>query len=230
MRYILRKLDKYEPLTAEEYRILMEYIEDLLHNSMESYQIFYDRYSLILFQDYSVYIPRFAHDIDDLINYLLYNPGVFDKMNKSRDPSELFPEGLQNYLDFLLDKDTGYGRLKQLRGILETSKVNRRQMPSARTEKAVIKYEDANPYKEIGLKSHFDRLIKYDFITRIQTYRYLTRNKASKDRIETLGADRLGGIFTNKEKSIYYYIFLNEKDMSKTKNACSILNMAFYGK
>ncbi|MEN6351069.1 MAG: hypothetical protein ABFD08_16950, partial [Syntrophomonas sp.] len=90
-------------------------------------------------------------------------------------------------------------------------------------------YEEANPFKEPGLKAHFERLGRYPFITRLQSYRYLTRNRASRDRIECREADRLGGIFSNKLRSIYYLIYLSEADSKKAETACQLLNSVFYG-
>jgi hypothetical protein len=54
----------------------------------------------------------------------------------------------------------------------------------------------------------------------------LTRNKAHADKIDFVGPDRLGGIFTNKQKSIYYYIYLTEQNEVKARNACRILHLA----
>lgn len=103
-------------------------------------------------------------------------------------------------------------------------------LPRPRETDLVYKYEEGNPYKEIGLSTHFERLGRFVFITRLQSYRYLTRNKASQDRIQYVSPDCLGGIFTNKEKSIYYYIFLTEPDQLKAQNAARLLNLTLYDK
>jgi hypothetical protein len=103
------------------------------------------------------------------------------------------------------------------------------ELPEPRQKVLVYKYETANPYKETGLKSHFDRIGRYSFVSRLQSIRYLRGSKASEDKIELISGDCLGGIFTNKEKSIYYYIFLTENNALKAKNACRVLNLALYG-
>ncbi len=229
MRGILRKLDKRERLTDKEYEELLKYIDTLLSSSAESYDLFYTRYSSVLWRDYSVYIPHFKYDIDDLINHLIYHPELFDTMAGTPDMLELFPVEMHPYIAYTLKQENHY-LLKQLSRSLAEPASNPQQLPSARSGSVVIKYEDANPYKEIGLKSHFKRLSKYQFITRLQSYRYLKGSKASQDRIDVLEADKLGGIYTNKEKSIYYYIFLNEKDIIKAENACYVLNIALYGR
>ena len=47
---------------------------------------------------------------------------------------------------------------------------------------------------------------------------------------EVVGDDTLSGIFTNKEKSIYYYVYLTEASPARTENACRLLNQVFYGR
>ncbi len=230
MRSILRKLDKREILSELEYKELLDYIDALINSSLESYDLFYTRYSAVLWRNYSVYIPRFKYDIDDLINHLLYHPELFGIIDKTPDLFELFPVELHPYIAYNLRRENNYHLFTRLIQSLTGFASTPHELPAARSGDVVIKYEDGNPYKEIGLKSHFDRLAKYQFITRVQSYRYLTRSKASQDKIDVLADDRLGGIYTNKEKSIYYYLFLNERDIIKAENACSVLNIALYGK
>ncbi len=230
MRRILRKLDKRETLTEHEYEELLKYVDVLFNSSAESYDLFYTRYSASLWLDYSVYIPHFKFDIDDLINHLLYHPELFDIIDKTPDLLELFPVELHPYIAHNLTREDLYQLLTRLTQSRAGSALTPRELPTARSRDVVIKYEDGNPYKEIGLKLHFDRLAKYRFITRLQSYRYLTRGKSSQDRIVVIADDKLGGIFTNKEKSIYYYLFLNERDITKAENACLVLNIALYGK
>ncbi|KUG03055.1 hypothetical protein ASZ90_019598 [hydrocarbon metagenome] len=230
MRSILRKLDKRQILSELEYKQLLHYIDNLFDSSLESYDLFYARYASILWQDYSVYIPHFKYDIDDLINHLFYHPELFDTIDKTPDLFKLFPAELHSYVAHNLNRENSQDLLTRLIQSLPGSPLTPRELPAARSGEVVFKYEDGNPYKEIGLKSHFERLAKYQFITRLQSYRYLTRSKASQEKIDVLADDKLGGIYTNKEKSIYYYIFLNERDIIKAKNACSVLNIALYGK
>lgn len=229
MRTILRKLDGRKILTEREYKDLLQYIDALSDSSMESYRLFYNRYSAVLWQDYAVYIPKFKHEMDDLLNYLLYHPELLSQIQRTANCLELFPQELHPYLSSLLEQEQDWASIKRISRSLSRSFSNRPQLPSARKGHAVLKYERGNPYKEIGLKSHFERLARYEFITRLQSYRYLQRGKASQDKISVLDADKLGGIYTNKDKSIYYYIFLSENDMIKAENACLALNTALYG-
>jgi hypothetical protein len=231
MRQILRKLDKRQSLTPEEYELLQSYIDTLSEVSFDSYEVFYARYASILWNEYSLYIPHFKYDIDDFINYLSYHPDTISKIKNGNNPQDLFPTELQPYLNSLLKNDSLTGLLQLLANNTEGEEApGYGTLPRARTGNIVFKYEEDNPYKEIGLKSHFHRLSKYQFITRLQSYRYLTRNKAKVDSIYVLTGDKLGGIFTNKYKSIYYYIFLSEHNPAKAETAARILNLAFYGK
>lgn len=102
-------------------------------------------------------------------------------------------------------------------------------LPVERSGNVVIKYEDDNACKEQGLQAHFERLSRYPFITRIQSYRYFRGKKARQDRFDVAGDDYLRGIFTNKERSIVYHIYLTEKDLQKTQAVCRQLNKDFYG-
>jgi hypothetical protein len=91
MRTILRKLDGRKTLTEREYQDLLQYIDALGDSSMESYRLFYNRYSEVLWQDYAVYIPKFKHGMDDLLNFLLYNPELISQIQKTANCLELFP-------------------------------------------------------------------------------------------------------------------------------------------
>lgn len=217
MRSILRKLDSEQPLTADEYQRLMEYWQKLSIDSPESWQLLQQRYAARLpYQG--------PAELDDFINYLCTDPSLIDRWE---DSILLFPLALQPFLNAL--KYSADGRFTRwLKTLVQEGQP--RELPISREKDIVIKYEEANPYKESGIKAHFDRLSRYPFISRLQTYRYLTRSKAVNDRIEYLRPDQLGGIFTNKEKSIYYYIYLTEADENKAHYACSFLNKVFYAK
>jgi len=221
MRRILKKLDLGALLNNEECRLLMEYQEELRLRSPESYMIFHDRYADILAEGYALRLPRFAVEMDEFMNYLLLNPQLTgpgeDIFAVSPGPMPSFPGHIKisndlrfkKWLDELLPKN------------------NPREFPPPREKDIIIKYEDGNPLKETGIKSHFERLSRYPFISRLQTYRHLN-SKAAGDRIEYLSPDRLGGIFTNKEKSIYYHIYLTEANEEKAKHACEFLNSILY--
>lgn len=224
MRKIIRKINRCEELTATEYSDLMEYIEELRLTSPPSYYLFFRKYAGILYANYNTLIPKYAWDMDNLIDFLIGNPQLFQLDDI---PISTFPPAAQPYL-----LDTFGGTTINIpafwQDILSPQVIS--ELPRPRTDKIIIKYEEANPYKEKGLKYHFDRLANYSFINRIQSYRYLTGNKANLDRFEVIAPDCLGGIFTNKEKSIYYYVFLTESNLVKAENAAQLLNYTFYNK
>ncbi|MDD2586099.1 MAG: hypothetical protein PHT79_08675 [Syntrophomonadaceae bacterium] len=228
MRRILKKLDHHQELNTEEYGQLMEYAAQLRVNSPESYELFYNKYALILYQEFATYLPRFTSGIDDLINFLISNPEIVSLLSNSSVPLSYFPNDLHNYLTYTFNGRLDTDSLAPVLNLIKKAGKAVFELPQPRDNDIVLKYEDSNPYKETGLKTHFDRLGKYSFITRLQTYRYLTRTKASFDKFEYLYPDRLGSIFTNKDKSIYFYIFLTEADTNKAQNACQLLNLAFY--
>lgn len=229
MRSILKKLNQGEELDAAEYQQLLGYADNLMLNSPESYSIFYEQYASLLYRDYCTCIPRFQQGFDDLLNYLLMRPEALYFLELNPLPLQKFPPGLHPYLRYTFSQQTDSQALQMVLKTLQQEVPELNTLPRPREGPIVNKYEDANEGKEIGLRNHFARLERYSFITRLQTYRYLTRNKARTDRFEYIDADRLGGIFTNKEKSIYYLVFLSEKDPIKAENACRILNIAFYG-
>jgi hypothetical protein len=198
MRAIFKKLDRHIKLNTDEYWKLMQYIEDLRVKSPESYETVYNHYARILFADYSTYLPRFPKEIDDLISYLAYNPSAIPLLENNIIIPELIPPDLFPYVEYLLGNHSSLLSLKPVLSALQQQE-QPVQLPAPRKAEPAIKYEDSNPYKEIGLKAHFDRLKRYPFITRLQTQRYLTR-KTARERFEYISPDKLGGIFTNKRK------------------------------
>ncbi|WP_156202799.1 hypothetical protein [Candidatus Syntrophocurvum alkaliphilum] len=226
MRSLLRKINKHVQLSSLEYSQLMNYIKDLKENSPESYRVFYFKYSKILNDYYNIYLTEFTCGFDDLINHLLFNPKLVNKITNGSITYDLFPTHMHEYIIKVFGGCINYETIEQLKDIFHPSLTE--DIPRPRLEEIVYKYEDSNPYKEQGLKTHFERIGRYSFVTRLQSIRYLTKNKAKNDRVEFIRPDLLGGIFTNKQKSIYYYIFLTEAEESKAKNACRILNRTLY--
>lgn len=224
MRRIIRKINRREKLTDTEYSELMQYIESLKLTSPPSYHLFYEKYAGLLYADYNTLISKYAWDMDELINYLTLNPDLFSAANIS---ITAFPIVAHPYLYDIFNATT-INIPAFWRDILLLHENS--ELPKPRTDNIIIKYEEANPYKEKGLKYHFERLANYAFINRIQSYRYLTGGKANLDRFDVIAPDCLGGIFTNKEKSIYYYLFLTEANIDKAKNAAKLLNQAFYNR
>lgn len=223
----MRKLDNKKVLNIEEYAQIMEYAEKLRTDSPESYGLFYQKYAPIFYDDYSTHIPRFAYGIDELINFLITNQEIIQAINNRELALSDFPWQFHPYLHHVFEGSPDRRSLQLLLDRFIASPSIADNLPCMRTNDIIIKYEEANPYKEPGLKAHFDRIGRYSFVTRLQTYRYLNK-KARNDKIEYLSSDLLGGIFTNKQKSIYYYIFLSEKNESKAINACHLLNTALH--
>ncbi len=228
MRIIFQKLYRQQFLSDEEYSCLMDYADQLRSASPESYLLFYERFAAILSREYNTFIPRFAYGIDDFYDYLLNKPELIEDLKSNSLSIDSFPYFLHDYLEhtypYGLNNSSILSHLQ-----LITVDTKRMELPEPRQKDLVIKYESANPYKETGLKSHFDRIGRYSFVSRLQSIRYLRGSKASEDRIEFVAGDCLGGIFTNKAKSIYYYIFLTEDNTAKAQNACQVLNLALYG-
>lgn len=229
MRFILRKIKRQEKLTEEEYRSLMKYVKTIKEHSPESWNLFYKQYANLLARDYCIYMSRFSYDLDDLYEYLIHHSELLDLIKKQPLPYTSFPYYLHEYIINTIGEIISYATIEPLMALFKVKTPLGDALPMARKNRLIIKYEDNNPYKEQGLKYHFERIAHYSFVSRIQTYRYLSRKKASFDRIELISPDCLGGIFTNKEKSIYYYIFLTEADPHKALNACKVLNLALYG-
>lgn len=224
MRNILRKLERRQPLEEKEYEELMEYARKLRLDSPESYGLFYDQYEDYLLKDYATYLPRFAVGKDDFLDYLLSRPELIITLQSSSLPISDFPGEFHPYLLHTFNNQAITRSVLPIIDFLIRNSDLINELPRPRTAEVVYKYEEANPYKELGLKTHFERIGRYSFVTRLQSYRYLTRNKAREDKIEVAGPDRLGGIFTNKQKSIYYYIYLTEKNETKAQNASRLLN------
>ncbi len=227
MRSIFRKLDRGQNLDPLQYEQLMKYLEDIGRRSPQSYLHFYNQYAAILEQEYATSLPRFWYGLDDLLNFLLSHQDSIPALLERKKGWEAFPVELHPYLKYTFDEEGWRRFLRQLLAWFINQEPGTGILPKPREGDVVFIYEDANPYKELGLKRHFDRLARYSFISRLQSYRYLTRSKARSDRFEVIGPDKLGGIFTNKEKSLYYFVFLSEYDPIKAENACQALNMAF---
>lgn len=226
MRNILRKLERRQPLQEEEYEELLEYARKLSVDSPESYLLFFDRFADYLLKDYNTYLPRFAKGGDDFVNFLLSRPELVQQLKHAPLSLSAFPADFRPYLMHTFANPMITGSDLPIIDFLTRNNELINELPRPRTNEIVYKYEEANPYKEPGLKLHFERIGRYSFVTRLQSYRYLTRNKAKEDKIDLVGPDRLGGIFTNKRKSIYYYVYLTEQNEIKAQNACRILNLA----
>lgn len=230
MRVLLRKLEQNQPLKESEYEQLLAYIEQIQSSSPETYALFCRQYRQALLKDHSHYLPLFPAGRDELSEFLIRFPQAVEEIGSIPASLSAFPANLHPYLLYmaqtsaavLQDLTTYTVKAQEISGTSVS-------LPQPRQGEVVYKFEDSNPFKEMGLKAHFDRLSRFSFITRLQSYRYLTGSKAARDRIETVDGQCLGGIFTNKEKSIYYYIFLSEDDLSKAQLACQVLNTALYG-
>lgn len=229
-RSILKKINRHAPVDSDEYRRLVEYYENLRYSSPESYALFYQDYADILFRIYTIYLPRYTADIGDIVDLLVKRPELLASFRQDPLPVNDIPPEYHQYLSESLGQAESRRLLSRLLDVLGETEADQVSLPGPRRQDPVYIYEDANPFKEIGLKTHFERLGRFSFITRLQSYRYLSGNKASQDWIQYRSPDCLGGIFSNKEKSIYYYIFLSEADEVKARNAARLLNLVLYGK
>ena len=226
MRKLLRKLEHKTSLQADELDQLLDYIDQLRQSAPESYTLFCQQYGGVLYEQYAIYLPRFPAGLDQLIEFMVRDPSARKAVAALPATLTCFPTALHPYL---LDRLQHDPRSLQSLDIPDVMAVgNSFSLPEPREQPIVCKFEAANSNKEAGLKAHFDRLSRFTFVSRLQSYRYLTRHKATRDRIEVVDGQCLGGIFTNKEKSIYYYIFLTEDNLEKAHLACQTLNSALY--
>lgn len=228
MRVILKKLERLQELSGDEYTTLMKYIQKLRADSIPSYQLFYQRYAQLLYQHYDTYLPAFDYNLEDVITLFAEHPELLSCIERPLQ-WQAFPVQYQNVVRACLEHPLERRWFFELVDHLANRPQLLAQLPAPRQNEVSFIYEDNNPYKEPGLKAHFDRLSRFEFITRLQSIRYLSRNKARQDRLEVLAPDRLGGIFTNKYKSIYYYVYLTEAVEGKAHEACTLLNLACYG-
>lgn len=230
MRAILKKLERLQELSEDEYTALMEYMQRLRADSMPSYHLFYQRYAQLLYQRYDTYLPAFDYTLDDIIALLLQHPELQSCIQTRPLQWQDFPARYQNVVRACLEHPTERRRFFELIDHLAERPQSLVQLPAPRENKVSFIYEDNNPSKEPGLKTHFERVGRFLFVTRLQSVRYLSGNKARQDRLEVLSPDRLGGIFTNKYKSIYYFVYLTEADESKAHEACILLNLVCCGR
>ncbi len=229
MRAVLRKLGDGIPLEEEEYRRLLSYVETLRSESEESYRVFRDSYGAVLASEYGIRLPRFARGRADLVEYLSSNPEVVSRLKTGPVSVGRFPETLREYLRNEYGAEVRLHQVEDVVRWIEGNRLNVHGLPRPRQGEPVLVYEDGNDNKETGLACHFDRLARHSFVSRLVSVRYLAGGKASGDRFRVKGEDVLSGIYTNKEKSIYYLVYLTEADPHKTANACRLLNYIFYG-
>jgi hypothetical protein len=229
MRAIIKKLSRQEGLTQEEYHKLMEYITQLEARSVSSYQLFRHRYGPVLYEQYSTYLPEFEYTIGDVVSLLAREPELLILARQRPLQWQYFPPPYQPFLRACSEREAEGRLFYQIIDEMAGAAEKLPELPHPRDGQVVMLFEDNNPYKEPGLKAHFDRLSCFSFVTRLQSIRYLTIHKAKQDRVEVVAEDRLGGIFTNKQKSIYYYIYLTESSPVKARESCSLINLALYG-
>ncbi len=230
IRSITDKLNRQTRLNDDELFRLITYARRLRRKSYENYRSFYNSYDPILYREYGHCLPQFRYERDDFYDFLVQNPDFLTGHPQPLLGLDDFPPFLHEYLLFNYGQTINSLDIASLLELLAGNTQIDESLPAPRQKEVIYKYEKGNSYKELGLKSHFEKIGRYDFVSRIQSYRYLRGNKSSTDKIEVLGPDYLGGIFTNKEKSIYYYIFLTESHYQKAVNACQLLNNELYGR
>jgi len=230
IRIITEKIKRQTRLDEDELLMLIAYAQRLRRKSYELYRSFYNLYADSLYREYGHCLTPFRYGRDDFYDYLRQNPDFLINHPQPFLTLDDFPAFLHEYLLFSYGLTIAAQEVEALQKFLVSSPQVDWGLPASRQKEVVYKYEKGNSYKELGLKSHFEKIGRYDFVSRVQSYRYLRGNKSSTDKIEVLGPDYLGGIFTNKEKSIYYYIFLTESNYQKAVNACQMLNNELYGR
>ncbi|MBP1760558.1 MAG: hypothetical protein H6Q64_100 [Firmicutes bacterium] len=230
IKIITGKIDRQLRPDEDELLKLIAYAQRLRRKSYDTYRSFYDLYADLLYKEYGHCLTPFRYGRDDFFDYLVQNWDFLENHPDSILAPNDFPAFLHEYLLFNYGQTINSQEIESLQKLLAGSPQIEWGLPVPRQKEVVYKYEKGNSFKELGLKSHFEKIGRYDFVSRVQSYRYLRGNKSSTDKIEVLGPDYLGGIFTNKEKSIYYYIFLTENNYQKAVNACQILNNEFYGR
>lgn len=230
IKIIFEKIDRQTRLDEEELLMLIAHAQRLRRKSYEFYRSFYNSYADILYREYGHCLTPFRYGRDDFYDYLRHKPDFLSNHPQPFLTMDDFPDFLHEYLLFRYGLTIEAQEVGSLLTLLLGNPQTDWELPAPRQKGVVYKYEKGNSYKEPGLKNHFEKIGRYDFVSRIQSYRYLRGNKSSTDRIEVLGSDYLGGIYTNKEKSIYYYIYLTESNYQKAVNACQILNKELYGR
>ncbi len=229
MYRILRKVKRHEPITPEERQTLLKGIEPLFAVPNAGWRYFFACYARDLAEYYSIELPLFACDPDVVYDWLLQNPPLLEQLMQGGLTQKDYPLELADYLLYTFGTEITPQDVAPLIASFQ-GKLEDHLLPVPRTRPPAFKYEENNPFKEAGLKNHFERVARYSFVSRIQSYRYLTGRRAAADRFEVVADDTLSGIFTNKEKSIYYYVYLTEASPARTENACRLLNQVFYGK
>jgi len=228
LRAILKKVKQQTELSPSEWERLLVYIENLGQTSGESYGLFRMEYGFFLSGHYQFFLPEFYYGADHLADFIGQNYAFLSIQAQVPLDLALFPSELHPYVKrhFMTDAHPAlWGELLALFPPLEATGT---ALPIPRAQRLVTIYEESNPRKETGLRLHWQRLHFYSFITRLQSYRYLTKNKAKQDCFRVLTPEKLRGIYTNREKSIYYFVYLTEADKIKAQNACKLLNHVFY--
>lgn len=229
MRSILKKIKSYAELSASEWEQLFAYIEYLGQTSGESYRLFRQEYGSILSGRHHIYLPLFYYGADALADFVGQNYPLLRAQGHAPLDWRLLPQPLHPYVRHHFAEDNRVVLWEDILKFFPARAAPDFTLPVPRHQDLVTIYEEGNPHKESGLHLHWQRLRCYSFISRLQTYRYLTKHKAKQDRFRFLTAEKLSGIFTNQDKSIYYFVYLTEADKIKAQNACQLLNQMFYG-
>lgn len=228
MYRILRKIKNHFPLNSEEKKKLLLEIEHLNNFPNPAWIYFFNFYSDDLASQ-GIIVPLFPCDLDTVYSWLLANPDLIEILKHSYIQRKDYPIELADFLSYTFGNYLRAEDFPQLMAYYHEN-IDADTLPISRSKPPTFKYEEGNPYKEIGLKNHFERIARYSFVSRLQSFRYLNGRLASMDRFEVFSDNMLSGIFTNKEKSIYYYVYLTERNQQRAENACRLLNRVFYDK
>ncbi len=228
MRAILKKIKTLSALDPSEFAALVAYIEHLGQTSLASYSLFYSEYSSKLIKQYNLRIPKYYFGADEIVNYCVQNIANLTAAKNMALHSFPFPHSYSSFIEQICSQEQNDFVVADLLNMFAIDPEENNIYPSPRQTDIVKIFEDGNAKKETGLDFHFKRLQNYSFISRIQTIKYLQKHKATKDCFKTNAPDKIRGIYTNNQKSVYYLVYLTEADPKKAANACRLLNRMFY--
>ncbi|MDH7496982.1 MAG: hypothetical protein QHH05_00840 [Syntrophomonadaceae bacterium] len=223
---MLRKVARRLPLDAGEMERLHRYVRELRSADPQGFALLCETYGEALEGEYGFSLDGVEAGRGELLAHLLQHPGLVEELAREPQPLEAFPPRLRPYLASEFGGRVTAAQVQDLLAwVRELEKP--KELPMARKGDAVLVYEEGNPGKETGLEAHFQRVARLPFVTRLVSVRYLRRGKASADRFEVRGDDCLSGVFTHRDKSIYYLVYLTEADADKAGQACRLLNWLF---
>jgi putative CRISPR-associated protein (TIGR02619 family) len=91
-------------------------------------------------------------------------------------------------------------------------------------ESKKIQYEDSNHGKHTGLKEYMERIRQKNYVTRIQTVRYVAeKSTRARFRVDPASANRIKGTFWDGTVGIEFLVHLSEHDARRAQAAAADL-------